>query len=72
MTCLSETRGEHFGNARLVRNLFEHVLQEQANRLSPVAEPTRDQLLTIEACDVEHAAAAIHAVASTRQIVDGS
>jgi stage V sporulation protein K len=41
---LHENREEHFGNARLVRNLFEHVQQEHANRLSSVVEPTRDEL----------------------------
>lgn len=59
MDSLSENRDEHFGNARLVRNLFEHVQQEQANRLSSVEEPTREQLLTIELEDVESAAAAV-------------
>jgi hypothetical protein len=46
----------------------EHVLQEQANRLSSVPEPTREQLLTIEACDIEGALAAVLPAASTEQI----
>jgi stage V sporulation protein K len=29
-------REKHFGNGRVVRNLFEHVQQEQANRLESV------------------------------------
>ena len=45
MRRLCENRGEHFGNARVVRNLFEQVQQEHANRLSSIAEPTRDELL---------------------------
>ena len=48
-------KDEHFGNGRLVRNLFERVLQEQANRLATNVEPTRVQLLTIEQSDVEGA-----------------
>jgi stage V sporulation protein K len=52
MASLHENRGEHFGNARLVRNLFEHVQQEHANRLASVADPTREELLTIEASDI--------------------
>jgi hypothetical protein len=59
MCGLRENRDEHFGNARVVRNLFEHVQQEQANRLSSVAEPTREELLTIESVDIQYAAAAI-------------
>ena len=61
MQRLREGRDEHFGNARVVRNLFEHVQQEQANRLSAAAEPGRDDLLTIEACDIEAALTAIEA-----------
>jgi AAA+ superfamily predicted ATPase len=73
MHTLSENRGEHFGNARLVRNLFEHVQQEQANRLSSVEEPSREQLLTIELDDIESAAAAVqiqgrNAIAETENI----
>jgi len=59
MNDLCENREEHFGNARVARNLFEHVQQEHANRLSSVAQPTRDELLTIEAVDVECAARAV-------------
>jgi SpoVK/Ycf46/Vps4 family AAA+-type ATPase len=45
-------RDEHFGNGRLVRNVFERLKQEHANRLEESAEPTREELLTIEAPDV--------------------
>ena len=65
MCRLHENRGEHFGNARLVRNLFEHVQQEHANRLSCLDEPTRDELLTIEASDIEGALTAIQPAAPT-------
>src|SRR5581483_11611658 len=64
MCGLHDNRDEHFGNARLVRNLFEHVQHEHANRLSSVPEPTRDELLTIEASDIQGALAAIQPVAA--------
>jgi stage V sporulation protein K len=59
MATLYENRDEHFGNARLVRNLFEHVQQEHANRLASVIEPTREELLTIEVSDISGAVMAI-------------
>ena len=39
-----------FGNARYVRNLFEKIVQKQANRLSRIQNPTKEQLkmITIE------------------------
>jgi stage V sporulation protein K len=63
MCGLHDNRDEHFGNARLVRNLFEHVQHEHANRLSSVPEPTRDELLTIEAADIQGALEAIQPTA---------
>lgn len=59
MASLHESRGEHFGNGWVVRNLFEHAQQEHANRLASVTEPTREDLLTIEAFDIEGALIAI-------------
>jgi len=44
-------RDTGFGNGRLVRNLFEHAVGRQAGRLASVAEPTDEQLLTLEADD---------------------
>lgn len=46
----SPVLGEHAGNARYARNLFERMLAQQANRLAAVAEPTVDdlRLLTVE------------------------
>ena len=61
MRSLCDHRDQHFGNARVVRNLFEHAQHEQANRLSSIAEPTRDELLTIELTDIERAVTAIQA-----------
>lgn len=65
MVCLRENRDEHFANARPGRNLFEHVQQEHANRLSAANEPTREELLTIEAFDIENALVAIQPAVST-------
>jgi hypothetical protein len=45
-------RGDNFGNARLVRNLFEHSLTAQANRLVG-GTPTRADLCTLIAGDIE-------------------
>jgi stage V sporulation protein K len=45
-------RDEHFGNGRLVRNLVELVQQEQANRLSGMADPSREKLITLTREDV--------------------
>ena len=41
-----------FGNARGVRNIFERLLIEQANRLAQDADITKDELMTITAEDV--------------------
>lgn len=45
-------RDKKFGNARYVRNLFEKIVQKQANRLSRIQNPTKEQLkmITIEDC----------------------
>ena len=41
-----------FGNGRGVRNLFERMLTQQANRVSALSDPTVDQLMAITADDV--------------------
>ena len=50
----AQDRGQGFGNARLVRNLFEAVVARQASRVvaRPAAEVTDDELVAIEAVDV--------------------
>ena len=45
-------RGEHFGNARTVRNIFEAIQQKQADRVVSVGNPSKDTLVTIERQDV--------------------
>ena len=46
-------RDRNFGNARYVRNLFERIVQNQANRLSRIPHPTKDQLKLITIEDVK-------------------
>jgi SpoVK/Ycf46/Vps4 family AAA+-type ATPase len=50
-----ESRDETFGNARGVRNLFERILVEQANRLAAAENVIRDDLMKITADDIRRA-----------------
>ena len=50
-----ESADDSFGNARGVRNLFEHVLVAQNNRLATMEKITREDLMTITAHDVPRA-----------------
>jgi AAA+ superfamily predicted ATPase len=45
-------RDDHFGNARMVRNLFEQALESQANRLASHADLTLELLSSIEENDL--------------------
>ena len=47
--------GDSFGNARGVRNIFEHILVAQNNRLAKMEHVTRDDLMALTADDVLHA-----------------
>lgn len=47
-----ESADDSFGNARGVRNLFEHVLVAQNNRLAAMENVTREDLTVITADDV--------------------
>jgi hypothetical protein len=47
-----EQKGQNFGNARLVRNIFERALIRQADRLANDPYITRDELTTILADDL--------------------
>lgn len=49
---LYEKKDDSFGNARVVRNLFEKCIQNQANRLVSVNELTNELLQTIESNDI--------------------
>ena len=50
-----ESADDSFGNARGVRNLFEHILVAQNNRLAKMENVTRDNLMALTADDVLHA-----------------
>lgn len=49
-----EEKDKNFGNGRFVRNMFEKVVENQANRISSVADITADSLATIEAEDISN------------------
>ena len=46
---------ETFGNARGVRNIFEHILVAQNNRLATMETVTKEDLMTLTQDDVLHA-----------------
>lgn len=52
---LYESRDEHFGNARSVRNLFEKTISCQADRLAFSGEITDTALMTLTTEDLENA-----------------
>ena len=54
----ANTSSISFGNARGVRNIFEKILVEQANRLSAGTDITKEQLMTITEADILAARAA--------------
>ncbi len=45
-------RGRGFGNGRLARNLFEAAVSRHATRLVDLADPSDDDLTTLEAVDI--------------------
>ncbi|MBR1922547.1 MAG: AAA family ATPase [Paludibacteraceae bacterium] len=45
-------KDERFGNARYVRNLFERIIQRQADRLAHLHTPSREELGKIEKEDI--------------------
>jgi stage V sporulation protein K len=49
----------HFGNARTVRNHVERSIRRQAMRLSQVPDPTRQDLTSLQGCDLVHDAQAV-------------
>lgn len=52
---LVETKDEHFGNGRTVRNVFESALQKMASRIVSSAELTEAILTVLHADDLEFA-----------------
>jgi len=53
-TLVHRSRDEHFGNARLVRNMFEEALSRHSQRIVtlPKAQQTKEALQTIEYVDL--------------------
>ena len=49
---LYEDRDENFGNARDVRNLFERAAARQADRISTLDAPTKEQLMELTVADL--------------------
>lgn len=45
-------RDHHFGNARFARNLFEQVVQNQANRIAAEEDVTREKLMLLTDADL--------------------
>ena len=50
-----ENREEHFGNARTIRNLFEHTINNQANRLASNNRITDAELMELSLEDIMNA-----------------
>jgi hypothetical protein len=48
----AQPRDRGFGNGRLVRNLFEAAVANQASRLVAVERPSDEQLTTLTAADI--------------------
>lgn len=52
LNTLYDRRDRTFGNARLVRNLFEKTIEQQANRLAVITTLTDEVLTTLEPDDI--------------------
>lgn len=50
---LYEQRDEHFGNGRLVRNIFENAIRRLANRIADISPITRELLTQLAPEDIE-------------------
>ena len=49
---LYENRDENFGNARDVRNIFEHGIARQADRVAAMESPTKEELMALTIADL--------------------
>ena len=52
ISMLTETRDKNFGNARWARNLFEKSVERQALRVTDIADPSAEELVTIRLRDL--------------------
>lgn len=50
---LHRSRNEHFGNGRMVRNLFEDAIRRMANRIADITPLTHDVLTQFHPSDME-------------------
>jgi SpoVK/Ycf46/Vps4 family AAA+-type ATPase len=50
---LHRCRDRHFGNGRAARNLFELAIRRMANRIADIRELSHEQLMRLEAADIE-------------------
>ena len=57
-TLATHERGKGFGNARVVRNLFEQSVANHATRVVDIDDPTDEQLTALVAADIPAAPAA--------------
>jgi SpoVK/Ycf46/Vps4 family AAA+-type ATPase len=53
LDALHRRRDRRFGNGRAVRNLFEHAIRRMANRIADLRQITNDQLMLLEADDID-------------------
>lgn len=73
LNILYKNRDDNFGNARDVRNLFEKIVAEQANRIVSIPNPTNDDIITITAEDVKGVInTPIPAIETNRHIKDNA
>ena len=49
-----DSRDENFGNARHVRNFFEHIVSEQSDRISSMDNHTREDLTMVKLEDLKN------------------
>ncbi|MCR5154431.1 MAG: AAA family ATPase, partial [Lachnospiraceae bacterium] len=52
LACMNEQERNTFGNARGIRNVFEKLVVNQANRIVTLEEPTAEDLKTVTAKDL--------------------
>lgn len=50
---MERNKGEHFANARDVRNYFENIITQQASRVGMMRNPSEEDVITITLDDVE-------------------
>ncbi|GAA5030313.1 hypothetical protein GCM10011506_19390 [Marivirga lumbricoides] len=57
-----EKRHKSFGNARTMRNLFENIIEKQANRIVEITPVTNELLMTITEEDVPEVLKAVNSI----------